>query len=156
MTLTRQGSKDPVTDQVTWGDWSTANYPEVKSPFVKGYTPDQATVAEASATSDKDVTVTYTKNDVVPSTNSGKETGALSNSVTTVTASAESGNSSLTGQNANATINKTGNQSAESASSTRAQTLPQTGNQNTKLSVVGALMLGMLSLLGIEKRKSND
>lgn len=37
------------------------SYPAVDSPAIKGYTPDQATVAGSQATSNKEVTVHYTK-----------------------------------------------------------------------------------------------
>ncbi|WP_155286618.1 mucin-binding protein [Lacticaseibacillus zhaodongensis] len=65
-TLTRTGTEDLVTKEVTFSGWKEGTVAAVDSPEVAGYTPDQATVQAASFTApDVDgqasatVTVTY-------------------------------------------------------------------------------------------------
>ena len=61
--FTREAKVNLVTGEVTYGDWSEAkDLPEVKSPVVKGYLADKATVPTVNVTADsKDTTevVTY-------------------------------------------------------------------------------------------------
>ena len=61
--FTREAKVNLVTGEVTYGDWSEAkDVPEVKSPVVKGYLADKATVPATKVTADsKDTTevVTY-------------------------------------------------------------------------------------------------
>lgn len=67
VTFTRTGTKDLVTGQTTWSEWSPAQEFEVyTAPVVPGYTPSKATVERATVTADdKDttITITYTAND---------------------------------------------------------------------------------------------
>ncbi|WP_297818183.1 mucin-binding protein [uncultured Lactobacillus sp.] len=48
--------------KVSYSDWSSGDYDEVKSPEIKGYTPDRKLVSRETATKDENVTVTYKKN----------------------------------------------------------------------------------------------
>ena len=64
VTLTRTGEKDAATGQITWHDWPTANFAVVVSPRLDGYTADKAQVDATNADGNKDVTVTYIKNEV--------------------------------------------------------------------------------------------
>ncbi|WP_127850124.1 mucin-binding protein [Lacticaseibacillus hulanensis] len=64
--LTRTGTEDLVTKEVTFSDWQAGTVAAIDSPEVAGYTPDQTTVQAASfSTPDVDgkpsatVTVTY-------------------------------------------------------------------------------------------------
>ena len=66
--LNRTGVKDLVTNDTTWGDWTSGNWAEYNVPTVAGYTPTQAAVIKAAVTSEtKDITVsiTYTANDQI-------------------------------------------------------------------------------------------
>ncbi|WP_049501042.1 mucin-binding protein [Streptococcus mitis] len=61
--FTREAKVNLVTGEVTYGDWSEAeDLPEVKSPVVKGYLADKATVPATKVTADSENTkevVTY-------------------------------------------------------------------------------------------------
>ncbi|MFD1393179.1 MucBP domain-containing protein [Lacticaseibacillus jixianensis] len=68
--LTRTGTEDLATKEITFSDWSTGTVEAVDSPAVPGYTPDQQTVPTASfSTPDANgkpsatVTVTYSATD---------------------------------------------------------------------------------------------
>ena len=64
--FTRTGTKDNVTGQIDWKDWTTNdNYPKVSSPVHEGYTPDIKVVQSETPdpNENKTVTVTYTTND---------------------------------------------------------------------------------------------
>lgn len=64
--FTRTGTKDLVTGQPTWSEWSPAQeFDAYTAPVVPGYTPSKATVERATVTADdKDTTttITYTAN----------------------------------------------------------------------------------------------
>ncbi|MCZ3690213.1 LPXTG cell wall anchor domain-containing protein [Lactobacillus mulieris] len=70
VTLTRTAHVDLAkfnadpTDKsaVSYGEWTSADYPEYTVPAKAGYTPSQTTVAKAPATQDENVDVTYTGN----------------------------------------------------------------------------------------------
>ena len=65
-TLTRTGTKDVVTGNINWNDWSTGSFDEVNVPSVKGYTPTQAQVKSETVTSDTQdsvISISYTAND---------------------------------------------------------------------------------------------
>ncbi|MEY8735780.1 YSIRK-type signal peptide-containing protein [Lactobacillus sp. AN1001] len=65
--FTRTGTKDLVTGDIAWNDWSPAQeFDAYTAPVVPGYTPSKATVERATVTADdKDttITITYTAND---------------------------------------------------------------------------------------------
>ena len=64
VTLTRSGSKDKVTGEITWNDWSVGSYDAVKSPLIDGYNkPDILEVPQVDVSSDDEdsvVNVVYT------------------------------------------------------------------------------------------------
>lgn len=62
LTRTRTGIQNAVTDEITWNDWENDQYKDVKSPEIKGYTPNVELVKGSTADQDKTVVVTYTKN----------------------------------------------------------------------------------------------
>ena len=138
VTLTRTGSKDEVTGEITWGPWSTSVFPAVTSPVIDGYTPDQAQIESLPAdgnSTDIEKTVTYTKNQVaVP-----KGTNGNQGSTATSTKSTSQTNGKLS-QNKN--------------SSATAQ-LPQTGAQNDR-SLIALGTLALLTSFGLAglKRKN--
>lgn len=51
VTLIRHGSKNLVTGNITWGQWSDDQWNEVVSKTVKGYHPDKESVAQQKAKS---------------------------------------------------------------------------------------------------------
>ena len=67
VTVHRSATVDEVTGEVTYSDWSKAEWPEVTVPSVQGYTPNQTTVpAEIASTDhgDQTVTIAYHKDSV--------------------------------------------------------------------------------------------
>lgn len=50
--LTRTGSKNPTTGEVTWDEWSTGNLAEVASPKIKNYKADKDKVNSISVNGD--------------------------------------------------------------------------------------------------------
>lgn len=70
VTLTRSGSKDKVTGEITWNDWSVGSYDAVKSPLIDGYNePNVLEVPQADVSSDDEdsvVNVVYTPEEPEP------------------------------------------------------------------------------------------
>ena len=64
--LTRTGTYDEVTKEVTYNPWTTSSFVEVKAPKVTGYTPSKASVEAVSEVTvdyvDPKVVITYTPN----------------------------------------------------------------------------------------------
>lgn len=64
VTLTRKGSKDKVTGEITWNAWSVGSYDAVKSSLIDGYNePNVLEVPQADVSSDDEdsvVNVVYT------------------------------------------------------------------------------------------------
>ena len=61
--LTRTADVDEVSGAVTYGKWTTGEWPAFNTPNVPGYTPTQANVAKTTVTDttkDQTVTITYT------------------------------------------------------------------------------------------------
>ena len=138
VTLTRTGSKDEVTGEITWGPWSTATFPAVTSPVIAEYTPDQAQIESLPAdgnSTDIEKTVTYTKNQVaVPK--------------------GTNGNQGSTATSTKSTSQTNGKLSHNKNSSATAQ-LPQTGAQNDR-SLIALGTLALLTSFGLAglKRKN--
>lgn len=64
-TINRQGTKDLVTNQITWNDWSTTSLPEYDVPALDGYQATQNKVATQLVTSDSQgsvINIAYTAN----------------------------------------------------------------------------------------------
>ena len=65
-TITRDGAHDEVTNNTTWGKWSTSSWEAYNVPVVAGFTPSQTVVAKADVngdTVDQTVNITYTANE---------------------------------------------------------------------------------------------
>lgn len=75
-TFTRQGTKDLVTQVITWSDWSKAQaLDDVKVPVVNGYIASQNKVTNQVITADKNVetTITYqTVGKIIPVDSNGQ------------------------------------------------------------------------------------
>ena len=63
--VTRTVSTDKVTNQKTYGDWTTSSFDSYDVPTIEGYTPTQSKVDEVKVTSDtqnSEVNISYTAN----------------------------------------------------------------------------------------------
>lgn len=154
ITLSRSVTKDLVTGQITYGNWTTGSFASVNAPEVPGYTPNVSVVPAVDDVStdyvDPHIVITYAANKSVtpnqpvtpgqpsqPNTSTQHQQGNNNNSET---------NASLHGQ------------AGESASSTQGNKLPQTGNHGSNLAVIGLLGISLVSMLGLDlhKRKQLD
>ena len=70
LTFTRTGEKDPVTDQITWNNWTPAqDFKAVTSPVLKGYTADKLEIGKQTVdhtSDDLHFVVYYTKDANIP------------------------------------------------------------------------------------------
>lgn len=140
ITLTRTGSKDAVTGEITWGAWSTGSFDAVTSPTIAGYTPDYAQIDAETVdgnSTDIEQTVTYIKDQVATPDDSQ---GTKGNQHTKT----------------NTTSQETDNLTKNSLTSNKQQAnrLPKTGNQSETGAVALGLatMLGMLGLAGLKRK----
>ena len=138
VTLTRTGSKDVATGEITWGAWSTASFTAVPSPELTGYTADQTIVTEMPATDDLDITVTYVKNKEV-------EPNISEQSKPAIPIMGQGSKSQISRKNdlVNGVVTKSNSQKSNAK-------LPQTGNDDESLGVLGLAIVGLTSLLGFE------
>ncbi|WP_251911184.1 mucin-binding protein [Lactobacillus gasseri] len=111
--LTRTGTYDVVTKKViSYGNWTTGKFDEVKAPEVAGYTPNPASVNAESVTADyvdPKLVINYTPNDQTGKisyvdVNTGTEVGITpltgkTDSDVTITPSAPAGWKIVDGQN---------------------------------------------------------
>ena len=140
-TLTRTADVDEVTGAVTYSAWSTGEWPSYVVPSVPGYTPSRAAVASAmvdAATLDQTVMITYAREQaakgdqlaqppVVKSTPAG---GKLQDVV--------------------------GLDSAGTHPTDQPARLPQTGYQTNPAGVLGWSLLGLLTLLGLKRKRRDE
>ena len=132
-TLTRTGTKDLVTGQTTWGDWSDGSWSAYMVPTIDGYTPSQTNVSEQTVnadTSDTVVNISYR---------------LVAKSTTSDHSSAKSGQTM-----SNVSTHEVAQQAVAE------KRLPQTGNQRE----AGAVALGLATMLGMlglasTRRKEN-
>ena len=139
--LTRTADVDEVTGAVTYSAWSTGEWPSYVVPSVPGYTPSRAAVASAmvdAATLDQTVMITYAREQaakgdqlaqppVVKSTPAG---GKLQDVV--------------------------GLDSAGTHPTDQPARLPQTGYQTNPAGVLGWSLLGLLTLLGLKRKRRDE
>ena len=132
--FTRQVSTDAVTGEKTYGDWSAdQSFDAVKSPNIKGYTPDQAQIDKQvvkGSSDDLSFKVVYTKN------------------APTVTTKNVHNNGSLVSQ------------SKEQQTLPNSMELPNTGVDKTEsITIAGVMMLILTIILGMiftSKKHKND
>lgn len=142
VTLTRTGTQNTETGEVTWGAWSTGEFPAVTSPVIDDYTADKLVVAASPATGDQEVTVTYTKN---------KETKPNNPSTpTTPTFPDNSGKTRDQTSQGNPLANKSIQQKG---SNQQDHQLPQTGNHDENIGILGLAVAGFAGMLGIVAKK---
>lgn len=140
-TLTRTADVDEVTGAVNYRAWSTREWPSYVVPSVPGYMPSRAAVASAmvdAATLDQTVMITYAREQaakgdqlaqppVVKSTPAG---GKLQDVV--------------------------GLDSAGTHPTDQPARLPQTGDQTNSAGVLGWSLLGLLTLLGLKRKRRDE
>ncbi|NRO29639.1 Levansucrase [Lactobacillus helveticus] len=169
--FTRQVSTDAVTGEKTYGSWSAAqSFAAVKSPAIKGYTPDQAEIRTQTVTGDSsnlDFTVVYTANrsstpvkpakpvvptkpakPIIPIKPAKPVTPAKLNNL------GQSTNPSKLVQNSNMASVRNKKQANENE-------MPQTGENNSQsqtMSFIGILLAmfgSLLGFLGIKKHRND-
>lgn len=139
--LTRTADVDEVTGAVTYSAWSTGEWPSYVVPSVPGYTPSRAAVASVMvdvATLDQTVTITYareqaTKGDQLAQPPVGKAAPA-------------------SGKPQKAA----GLDSAVAHPTDQLARLPQTGDQTNPAGVLGWSLLGLLTLLGLKRKRRDE
>ena len=140
-TLTRTADVDEVTGAVTYSAWSTGEWPSYVVPNVPGYTPSQSVVASAmvdAATLDQMVTITY-----------AREQAAKGNQLAqppVIKAPPASGKPQ----------EAVGLNSAENRPAAQPARLPQTGDQTNPAGVLGWSLLGLLTLLGLKRKRRDE
>lgn len=154
--FTRPVSTDAVTGEKTYGPWSAdQSFDAVKSPELKGYTPDQAEIGTQTVTgdsSDLDFTVVYTANGSSNPVNPSKP--AEPNKPAKLNNLGKSTNPGKLVQNSNMASVRNKKQANENE-------LPQTGENNSQsqtMSFIGILlaMFGSLfGFLGIKKHRND-
>ena len=152
-TFTRTGKYDHVTKTTTWGPWSEdQTFDSVKIPDIDGYTTSQKFVEKIDVTpetGDSVVNVVYTKN---PENIPGQHDG---NSTSTQTQPKIPGNG-VTAESVEAnTVSQPEAQPAPSAKQ-QANTLPQTGNEHSKVGLIGFAFAGLAGMLGFGKKRKHD
>ena len=137
-TLKRSKTTDLVTGDVVYGEWSKAEFDEVVAPEVDGYKPSQAKVEKETVdgnSSDRVVKITYKK----------VKSDAKVEAKPTVEAKHEA-----KVQVAPKVEAKTSAKPQAKAQPKFATTeLPQTGEKQSKGTTVGAILVGLGSLLGL-------
>ena len=125
--LTRTADVDEVTGDVTYGDWSTAEWPAYDVPSVPGYTPSQSNVAKETvtdATKDTTVAIAYTPNqhqinveyvddDAVGKIVKTDQVPGKTDQTITITPSAPTGYDLVDGSDRNYTVTSTDGQSVQ-------------------------------------------
>ena len=139
--LTRTADVDEVTGAVTYSAWSTGEWPSYVVPSVPGYTPSRAAVASAmvdAATLDQTVMITY-----------AREQAAKGNQLAqppVIKAPPASGKPQ----------EAVGLNSAENRPAAQPARLPQTGDQTNPAGVLGWSLLGLLTLLGLKRKRRDE
>ena len=140
-TLTRTADVDEVTGAVNYRAWSTREWPSYVVPNVPGYTPSQSVVASAmvdAATLDQMVTITY-----------AREQAAKGNQLAQppVVKSTPAGGKPQ---------DVVGLDSAGAHPTDQPARLPQTGDQTNLVGVIGWSLLGLLTLLGMKRKRRDE
>lgn len=162
---------DEVTGDVTYSDWTTANWDAYDVPTIDGYTASQSTVAAQSvdsSTEDTTVDVYYTQDSQdtgtdTPADNDSHDNGSNSgedNSGYTSTDSS-TGSSETSQVESNAPAETTANTTVSQPSKTQSSKnkLPQTGNSTENKAALGLgamTLMAALSLLGFRRRRHDD
>lgn len=140
-TLTRTADVDEVTGAVNYRAWSTREWPSYVVPSVPGYTPSRVAVASAmvdAATLDQTVMITY-----------AREQAAKGNQLAqppVIKAPPASGKPQ----------EAVGLNSAENRPADQPARLPQTGDQTNLVGVIGWSLLGLLTLLGMKRKRRDE
>ncbi|MGZ7884760.1 mucin-binding protein [Limosilactobacillus ingluviei] len=139
--LTRTADVDEVTGAVTYSAWSTGEWPSYVVPSVPGYTPSRAAVASAmvdAATLDQTVMITY-----------AREQAAKGDQL----AQPPVVKSTLAGGKPQDVVRL---DSAGAHPTDQPARLPQTGDQTNPAGVLGWSILGLLTLLGLKRKRRDE
>lgn len=135
--LTRTADVDEVTGAVTYSAWSTGEWPSYVVPSVPGYTPSRAAVASAmvdAATLDQTVTITY-----------AREQAVKGNQPAQPAVPASGKPQEAAGSNA-----------AGAHPADQPARLPQTGDQTNPVGVIGWSLFGLMTLLGLKRKRQDE
>ena len=139
--LTRTADVDEVTGAVTYSAWSTGEWPSYVVPSVPGYTPSRAAVASAmvdAATLDQTVMITYAREQAVKGDQLAQPP---------VVKSTPAGGKPQ---------DVVGLDSAGAHPTDQPARLPQTGDQTNLVGVIGWSLLGLLTLLGMKRKRRDE
>ena len=140
-TLTRTADVDEVTGAVNYRAWSTGEWPSYVVPSIPGYTPSQSVVASAmvdAATLDQMVTITYAREQATKGNQLAQPP---------VVKSTPAGGKSQ---------DVVGLDSAGAHPTDQPARLPQTGDQTNLVGVIGWSLLGLLTLLGMKRKRRDE
>ena len=174
VTFTQNGITDLVTGNTTWNTPSSQTFEAVTSPTIKGFGKPDVEVVKAQTVNFNDqnavVNVHYPKATTPTNVNNNTTTPTVDhdkgklNPTTFTTVTHQTTPQAHTANNGSQqsitpqSVNKPSEQPTVANNSTKANTLPQTGNSNdNSTAIVGlGLLSGMLGLLGIKGKKKQD
>lgn len=143
--FTRTVTTNKVNGNKTYGPWnqSTATWDEYTPNPIKGYSiPNVPAETVTPDTTDKTVTIAYTKNPV-----------KLDHPVTPINPNQPTKPGHQPGSNSQ--NNGNANNTANSAKGQKQGNLPQTGDSHSEMGVLGLGLLSMVGLLGLRKKKED-
>lgn len=155
-TLTREVIRDATTGEIkSVGEWSTAKWEAYSAPEFKGYTPDKAQVAETTvneSTPDTTVEISYTANETPAQPDHSKDKDKDQGQKPQTPASNENGkHDQATGENTQPSGSTTKTEAPVTANKV-AKKLPQTGEKENQLGLLG-VALAALGVFGFGWKK---
>lgn len=155
-TLTREVIRDATTGEIkSVGEWSTAKWEAYSAPEFKGYTPDKAQVAETTVnenTPDTTVEISYTANETPAQPDHSKDKDKDQGQKPQTPASNENGkHDQATGENTQPSGSTTKTEAPVTANKV-AKKLPQTGEKENQLGLLG-VALAALGVFGFGWKK---
>ena len=155
-TLTREVIRDATTGEIkSVGEWSTAKWEAYSAPEFKGYTPDKAQIDETTVnkdTQDTTVEISYTANKTPEQPDHSKDKDKDQGQKPQTPASNENGkHDQATGENTQPSGSTTKTEAPVTANKV-AKKLPQTGEKENQLGLLG-VALAALGVFGFDWKK---
>ncbi|UXC67302.1 YSIRK-type signal peptide-containing protein [Limosilactobacillus oris] len=155
-TLTREVIRDATTGEIkSVGKWSTAKWEAYSAPKFEGYTPDKAQVDETTVnenTPDTTVEISYTANETPAQPDHSKDKDKDQGQKPQTPASNENGkHDQATGENTQPSGSTTKTEAPVTANKV-AKKLPQTGEKENQLGLLG-VVLAALGVFGFGWKK---
>lgn len=155
-TLTREVIRDATTGEIkSVGEWSTAKWEAYSAPKFEGYTPDKAQVDETTVnenTPDTTVEISYTANETPAQPDHSKDKDKDQGQKPQTPASNENGkHDQATGENTQPSGSTTKTEAPVTANKV-AKKLPQTGEKENQLGLLG-VALAALGVFGFGWKK---